>query len=144
MRRHRVSPVLVAAGSVAVVLLLSGWSTGVSPARAAAPPVALTAMTLAAGDAGTPPAPAPPPKSIPIHGRQIGGVDLNGYCQSVGYGGAKLLVNNPYGWVCFNSGDDLMASITVNDACQWQGSWGDVAVPPGNNDPNGWRCWSVG
>lgn len=144
MRRHRVSPVLVAAGSVAVVLLLSGWSTGVSPARAAAPPVALTAMTLPAGDAGTPPAPAPPPKSIPIHGRQIGGVDLNGYCQSVGYGGAKLLVNNPYGWVCFNSGDDLMASITVNDACQWQGSWGDVAVPPGNNDPNGWRCWSVG
>lgn len=139
---------LVAAGGVAVVLLLGGWSTGVSPARSTTPPVALASMTLPAGDAdpapAPAPAPAPPPKSIPINGRQLGGVDLNGYCRSVGYGGAKLLANNPYGWVCFNSGDDLMASITVNDACQWQGSWSDVAVPPANNDPNAWRCWSVG
>lgn len=144
MRRHPVFPVLVAAGGVAVVLLLGGWSTGTSPSRSTATPVAPASMTLPTGDQGADPAPAPPPKSVPIRGRQLGRVDLNGYCRSVGYGGAKLLANNPYGWVCFNSGDDLMASITVNDACQWQGRWEDVAVPPGNNDPNQWRCWSVG
>jgi hypothetical protein len=144
MRRHRVSP-LVAAGGVAVVLLLGGASSAVSPARPAAPPVALASMTLPAGHSrpAPPPGPPPPPKSVPIHGSYLGGVDLNGYCRSVGYGAAKLLEPNPYGWVCFNTGDDLMASITVNDACQWQGTWDDVAVPPGDNDPNRWSCWSV-
>jgi hypothetical protein len=141
MRPFRNFPVLLAVGGVAIVSLLGGWSAVAPSARsAAAPPVLMSSTSPAAADTPSPP---PPPKSIPADGHELGGVDLNGYCRYVGYDGAKLLVNNPYGWVCYSNTGEELAAITVNDACQWQYSWDDVGVPPGNNDPNAWRCWSV-
>ncbi|WP_028924063.1 hypothetical protein [Pseudonocardia acaciae] len=151
MRPFWFSPALVVAGGVAVALLAGGSAAAPPLVPSAAPPVALASVSDVSvpasgghGRAPQPPAPAPVPKSTPVEGHDLGGINLKGYCNYTGYDDVKLIANNPYGWVCFNNGDDHMTSLTVNDACQWQGEWGDVGVPPANGDPNLWRCWSVG
>jgi len=55
--------------------------------------------------------------------RNLGGVNLAGYCQQVvKYSGAELVANNVYGWRCWkNEGEfKYWTEITVTGACQWQ------------------------
>jgi Peptidase_C39 like family len=55
---------------------------------------------------------------IVMGGADRGGVDLNGYCSSIGYVGVQLTGTTAYGWACFTSTGTL-AGIYMPAACQW-------------------------
>ncbi|HEY5956963.1 MAG TPA: hypothetical protein VIV60_10440 [Polyangiaceae bacterium] len=48
-----------------------------------------------------------------------GTVDINGYCQSIGYSGAILDSANAYGWQCYTI-SGIRAALSMTAACNWQ------------------------
>lgn len=70
-----------------------------------------------------------------------GGMDVAGYCRSIGYGGASNDPTNAYSWVCIDSYHQ--ADVDMAAVCQWQ--YGDqLPYPAAGNlyDANSWRCHS--
>lgn len=76
---------------------------------------------------------------------ELGSVDLDGYCKSLGYDGAEL--EGPryasyaaYNWRCFDSA--RKDSIDVQGACQYEYSRPDATAHATNvNDAYSWRCY---
>jgi hypothetical protein len=81
----------------------------------------------------------------------LGGLDLDGYCRSIGYEKAMLKkpqvgLNAAFGnWHCQGEGEDVHP-VSLVPACQWQ--YGAIAVrahPADKNDAYTWLCYdSVG
>ncbi|HVA91848.1 MAG TPA: Mbeg1-like protein, partial [Chloroflexota bacterium] len=70
----------------------------------------------------------------------LGGVDLNSYCQSQGYTQASLDGDTADDWHCDDDSGNLI-SIDMNAACQWQYSDSNATAVMGDlNDPNSWSC----
>ncbi|MDQ6879188.1 MAG: hypothetical protein M3082_16150 [Candidatus Dormibacteraeota bacterium] len=101
--------------------------------------IAITACTLTLGlETVT----ASPP-------RLLGGLDLNGYCQSLGYEGARVPGDVITGHTTFNDWrcvkDGSFHPFSFEQACQWQYGLNAVqAHPLDKNDAFSWRCYSVG
>ena len=78
--------------------------------------------------------------------RELGGIDLDGYCRSRGYIGAVLVgpaqgPNAAYDWRC-RSSDGGATGISVDDACRWM--YSDPSAysrPKDQNDAYSWRCY---
>jgi hypothetical protein len=76
----------------------------------------------------------------------IGGLDLDGYCQSQGFSGSMLTRDrigpgHAHGnWVCQNNGNRT-EMIQMKSACEWQYPGIQVAAKPtDNNDAHTWIC----
>lgn len=76
------------------------------------------------------------PTSIPPQTR-LGGMNLVGYCNSFGQGGAVL---NNTTWVCSTGG----AVINMTAACQWQYVPSAVVLQEVAGNPYTWSCYSSG
>jgi hypothetical protein len=75
---------------------------------------------------------------------KLGGVNLDGYCRSIGYLGTTLVSKNAYGWRCVPSSEgDQLVGINMRSACQWQYNAPKAIDRMGNyHDPYSWKCWS--
>lgn len=81
------------------------------------------------------PTPTPTATPTPAPGTRLGGMNLSGYCQSIGQGGAVL---NSSTWSC-SSG----SAINMNSACQWQYNLSTaVAIQETAGNPYSWTCYS--
>jgi serine/threonine protein kinase len=72
----------------------------------------------------------------------LGGVDLQAYCQSLGYSSVELVQNNAYGWRCV-AGNGSTSSIDVIAACRAE--YNDPAAEAyysNYNNPDSWYCTS--
>jgi hypothetical protein len=70
----------------------------------------------------------------------LGPVDLNVYCSSIGYTGARLTAYNVYGWLCYDAG--RTTGIHVEQACA--GQYNNPAMRAdfySLNDPFSWYCY---
>src|SRR5690349_12616716 len=58
--------------------------------------------------------------SVPVSADStLGGMDLDGYCRSLGYRGVTLTGHTVYDWYCVtNSGSHV--GIEINKECNWQ------------------------
>jgi hypothetical protein len=52
--------------------------------------------------------------------QQLGNVQLDPYCQSLGYARAGLANSTYYGWRCLDAQGSAVATISMQSACQWQ------------------------
>jgi hypothetical protein len=75
--------------------------------------------------------------------QKLGGVDLSGYCRSLGYTGVSLDGGTINDWHCVDS-SGRRVGIDVGAACRWQyhqsgavGRWDTF------NDPNSWNCFGM-
>jgi hypothetical protein len=75
-----------------------------------------------------------------VNGRPSGGLDLNGYCQSIGYQTAKAIGSTAYDWRCVNFGGAL-GPIDTTRACRH--TYGGLAIDRFRNfyDRNSWECY---
>jgi hypothetical protein len=75
---------------------------------------------------------------------ELGGLDLDSYCQSIGYVGASLDGYTAYDWHC-DGADGSLNGIDMKAACQWQYSWASpVTAQMGDvNDPSSWKCFEA-
>jgi hypothetical protein len=70
----------------------------------------------------------------------LGPVDLNVYCSSIGYAGARLTAYNAYGWLCYDAG--RTTGIHVEKACA--GQYNNPALKAdfySLDDPFSWYCY---
>ena len=75
------------------------------------------------------------------HARQLGGVDLDGYCRSLGHLRVQLDGPTAYDWHCITTIGQRVA-ISATGACQW--SWrqpGALDRLADFNNPYSWQCW---
>jgi hypothetical protein len=91
---------------------------------------------------GAPPAQAAPLKVQSVDA-YLGGVDLTGYCRSIGYDGAKNVGNGFADWRCYIGTTEVGLSLV--GACQWQFSPVVAAGYPVTASTNGnsageWKC----
>lgn len=71
---------------------------------------------------------------------ELGGIDVPGYCQSIGYWGADLAENNAFGWEC-NRGTER-AGIDMGAACRWQyNNPAAIATYRDASGPYNWYCF---
>ena len=81
--------------------------------------------------------------------RELGGVELDGYCRASGYENAVLIgpaqgPNAAYGWRC-ESGDHGKIGISVDGACRWM--YADPSAysrATDLDDAYSWRCYLFG
>lgn len=67
-----------------------------------------------------------------------GGVDLNGYCQSIGFSGVALVEDNAYGWRCRDAQNNFY-NIDMWSVCEWQ--YGGGRPTYGDfEDSYSWTC----
>lgn len=79
------------------------------------------------------PTPTPTPAGTPIN---LGGMNLDGYCGSLGLGGSVLSGTT---WDCTGN----KQPITLNSACVWQYNIANAyAQEIRTNDPYSWNCFS--
>lgn len=77
--------------------------------------------------------------------RAAGGLDLSGYCTSIGdIGGATLDGTTAYDWKCVSSAGTHV-TMSLDDACAWQyrtveGAFARFATM---TDPYSWQCYSA-
>ena len=99
----------------------------------------------------TQPAPIPtnppqtnnPPISITSTITNLGGLDFQAYCLSIGDTSASLDQNNAYGWTCVTpAGNHTL--VDTDAVCQWQYSNEPnvLARMVNYSDSNNWRCYS--
>ncbi|MFC4117824.1 hypothetical protein [Nonomuraea zeae] len=91
---------------------------------------------------------ASPAQAAPLRAQSVdvylGGVDLSGYCRTLGYQGAKRIGQHGIGdWRCYNASAE--ASLSVISACQWQFKPLVAAGYPVTAGTNGdsageWKC----
>lgn len=70
-------------------------------------------------------------------GTELGGLDLNSYCQSIGYDNAVLISDDAGGWSCERV---KLADIDVNRVCRDQYSSNAYAHTDNEDDPFSWVC----
>lgn len=70
-------------------------------------------------------------------GTELGGLDLNSYCQSIGYENALLISDDAGGWRCERA---ELADIDVNRVCRDQYTSSAYADTDNGNDPFSWIC----
>ena len=82
-----------------------------------------------------------PPSYAPNLSTKLGGVDLQSYCQSLGYVGVSLDGTTAYDWHCdTQSGNHV--GIWMDDACGWQYSKNHTrALVNDFYDPGSWKCY---
>ena len=69
-----------------------------------------------------------------------GGVNMDGYCKSIGDRRASLDGKTAYDWRCVTpSGQHV--GINMTDACNWQYNWTTVARVADFYNPSSWQCW---
>lgn len=88
-------------------------------------------------------------KGVP-HQAPLGGLDLNGYCRSIGFAfsvatkgrfGPNAAFNN---WRCSNADRSVLRPFSMVQACKWQYDLKAVQAHPLNrNDAFSWRCWGT-
>ncbi len=72
--------------------------------------------------------------------RILGGVELGGYCKSVGYWGVVLMQHNAYGWKCHKASERV--GIDMVRACKWQhNNPHALAAHRSRSDPYSWYCF---
>ncbi len=85
---------------------------------------------------------ANPPVYAPGFGTKLGGVNLNGYCKSIGDTGASLDGKTAFDWHCVTQ-SGAHVGITVTAACQWQYKRSDASALWNNYfSPYSWRCYA--
>lgn len=57
---------------------------------------------------------SPPAHAITV----LGGLELGGYCRSIGYNDVVILANNAFAWKCVKGNQRVGINMTA--ACQWQ------------------------
>jgi hypothetical protein len=76
----------------------------------------------------------------PAKPRELGGVELGGYCQSIGHWGAILEENHAFGWKCHEA--NQRSGIDMSDACRWQYSNpAAIATFRDARNPYSWYCF---
>lgn len=72
----------------------------------------------------------------------LGGLDLYGFCGSLGYSSASLDGSTAYDWHCDDDQGNTYP-IDMNAACLWQyPTAANVNTEVGDvNDPNSWQCY---
>ena len=65
-----------------------------------------------------------------VQASNLGGLDLNSYCQSLGYSQVTTVGTTVYDWRCVNAGGG-QANIDMTNACRWQ--YGPGAIDYSNN-----------
>jgi hypothetical protein len=79
--------------------------------------------------------PSPTPTAKPMY--RLGGMDLNGYCVSIGKGSTAKVTNGV--WTCTTNGP----VIPMTDACRWQyKNSGAFAVQAYAGNPYSWSCYA--
>src|SRR4029077_16579719 len=110
-----------------------------APAITSAPaPVAPVTSVQQPSPAPTTQTPTTPAPTATV----LGGVDLQAYCQSLGYSSVQLVQNNAYGWRCVASNGST-SSIDVIAACRAE--YNDPAAEAhysNYNNPDSWYCTS--
>lgn len=86
--------------------------------------------------APTPTQSATPTSPPPVTGARLGGMNLYGYCGSLGQGSSELNGNT---WVCATG-----VTINMNTACQWQYTPNATAKQDTTNNPYSWSCYADG
>ncbi|WP_214104162.1 hypothetical protein [Acrocarpospora catenulata] len=76
--------------------------------------------------------------------RQLGGLDLGGYCKSIGHiGGVSLDGTDAYSWKCVTS-SGAHIGMDMDDACAW--GYRTVAAAFSRystfSNPYSWQCWA--
>src|SRR5437868_1685875 len=77
--------------------------------------------------------------------RILGGVDLNGYCKSIGYVRASLDGTTVYNWHCRNANNNAFG-ISMNSACRWEYPAARplaTARPLNFYNAYSWQCFSA-
>jgi len=113
-----------------------------TPGTTSAGPAPVGPTSAAPTTPSTKPTTPPPAPSPSVSGRRLGGVDLEAYCQSLGYSGVELIQPNVYGWRCVDSNGST-SSISVIAACRVQ--YDDPTATANYsdfNDPDSWYCIS--
>jgi hypothetical protein len=73
---------------------------------------------------------------------ELGGVNLDGYCRSIGDVRSTLVGKTAYDWRCVTSSGGK-AGIDMTKACRWQYNDPEAIDRVSNfYDPYSWRCWS--
>ena len=106
-----------------------------------------TSVTLQTGNpfngtrVGGTTSPSPSPSS-PNGGQlqKLGGIDWNGYCQSLGGSGASLDGGTINDWHCVDASGKHVG-IDSGAACQWQYQPNAIGRWDTFNDPNSWACF---
>jgi hypothetical protein len=82
--------------------------------------------------------------AVPSSIVMLGGVDLNGYCRSIGNVSASLDGPTAYDWRCVTpSGNHVGIYPNITAACHWQYSDSKAVDTMGNfYDPESWRCFT--
>jgi transcriptional regulator with XRE-family HTH domain len=72
----------------------------------------------------------------------LGPLDIQDYCHSIGESGAILDQNNAYGWRCIEpSGNHVL--VNTDQVCQWQYTQPNILSRLVNySNPNDWHCYS--
>jgi hypothetical protein len=76
---------------------------------------------------------------------EIGGIDLDGYCRSIGnIGGATLNGSTANAWQCVTSARGRV-SLNFDDACAWEHRFnpGALARYSDVNNAYSWKCYSA-
>lgn len=78
--------------------------------------------------------------NFPATTKADGGMDLNGFCQSLGYAGDTYVSANPaaYGWRCRDANGGTH-DMNLYDECLWQYG-GGTPVASDLNNANSWTC----
>ena len=104
-----------------------------TPAPTAVPTIAPTSTPVPTVVPTATTAPTPTPTVAP--GQPLGGMNLWGYCQSLGQGGSELRNQT---WTCQTG-----QVIQLSDACVWQYNRPAVAQQTRAGDPFSWSCFSA-
>jgi hypothetical protein len=79
----------------------------------------------------------------PGPGGNFGILNINGYCQALGYYGALLAGPTALDWTCDNglSTGPHLGQSNMNTGCQWQFERLDVVAEPATDGTMNWNCW---
>ena len=73
----------------------------------------------------------------------LGGINVAGYCQSIGYVNGSLDGSTAFNWNC-DKADGTRVGINMDSACQWQYSRNDVtAIMLKLSNPYSWQCYTT-
>ncbi len=107
-----------------------------TPTQTVSPTTSLNPTTTPTPTTSFAPTATPTPTSV--SSVRLGGMNLYGYCQSIGQNGGSIL--NGLTWDCSPSG----TAINMNAACQWQYNPSAFAQEDQVNNPYSWSCYSNG
>ena len=118
-----------------LLAILGGLATAVAAIPAAGAPAAATTTWVASGGVST-----------TTVGADLGGLDLNTYCRSLGFDHVTSIDPSPSGWRCVTAGGEQV-SLSILDACRFQFSdlvaAGFTLTTSNSGTAGSWRCHST-